>query len=295
MSELKDHYHYLPISERDRQWGLYVLGAGYQYVPPNSQYPPAGHQGNHSFDWKRGRILQEYQILYVTDGEGEFESKATGRVPVSAGSALVLFPGIWHRYRPAKDIGWDVYWVAFHGEAADRLRQSKFIDPREAAMNPGMDDSLLHHFTVLLDRIHGQQIGFQQLIAADVSLIVASLLANARSRRMSDYHVEIVNRLKMELEKQAGKLPRIEDLADILNISTRQLHQLFKEHTGLSPYQYHLQLKIRRAKDMLRGSNLSVKNIARTLGFQNAYYFSRIFAKKTGVPPTKWRTMGQKK
>ena len=44
---------------------------------------------------------------------------------------------------------------------------------------------------------------------------------------------------------------------------------------------------------MLRNSNLSVKSIARALDFRNTYYFSKLFAKKTGIPPSKWRSAGQ--
>jgi hypothetical protein len=83
MSDFKDYYHYLPTSERDRQWGLYVVGAGYQHIPPKHMYPPSGHPGTHSFVWQFGRILQEYQILYITAGAGEFESTPTGRITVT--------------------------------------------------------------------------------------------------------------------------------------------------------------------------------------------------------------------
>ena len=248
MVELKDFYYYLPTSERDQQWGLYVLGAGYQYIPPQSEYPPDGHPRPHDFVWQVGRTLQEYQVIFVTGGEGEFESDPTGSLSVSAGSAMVLFPGIWHRYLPSKETGWDVYWVAFNGEDADRMRERKFLNPAEAVVCPGMDANLLRHFTVLLDRIRSQQIGFQQLIAADVTMIVALLLANVRAQRMSDRHTQMVSRLKMELEKQTGSIPKIEVLAEELNISSSQLHRLFKEHTGMAPYQYHLQIKVQRAR-----------------------------------------------
>jgi AraC-like DNA-binding protein len=293
MPDLKDSFYYLPTSERDHQWGLYVLGAGYQCIPPNHQYPPNGHPGSHDFTWQFGRTLEEYQILYITSGAGEFESTPTGLVSVSAGAALVLFPGIWHRYCPSKEKGWDVCWVAFRGEEADRFKKWKFIDPAAALLDPGMDDALLHHFTVLLDHLRSQRIGFQQLIAADVTMILATLLADVRSQKMPDGHSELVSRLKMELEKQVENTPKIDVLAEEMSISPSQLHRLFKEHTGLSPYQYHLQIKIQRAKEMLRGSQLSVKSVALALGFRSIYHFSKLFAKKTGTSPSKWRAAEQ--
>jgi AraC-like DNA-binding protein len=291
MSELRDYFRYLTTSDRERQWGLYVLGAGYQYIPPDHPYPPTGHEYSHIFAWQAGRTLQEYQLLLITTGAGEFETEQTGVVPVSAGTAIILFPGVWHRYRPAKGIGWNVYWVAFHGENVDRLRTFRFLDPANPILNLGMDVDFLRLFTVMLDRIRGQQIGFEQLIASDVSMIIASLLARVRSLHASDYHTDIVNQLKIEMEKPFSVLPKIELVASQLKISPSMVYRLFKEHTGLSPYQYHLQVKIQHAKEMLSGPTVSVRTVASSLGFRNPYHFSKLFKRRTGFSPSEWRKM----
>jgi transcriptional regulator GlxA family with amidase domain len=55
--------------------------------------------------------------------------------------------------------------------------------------------------------------------------------------------------------------------------------------------QYHLQLRIGRAKDLLTGTALPVQQIAIQLGFDSPFYFSRIFKKKTGLAPQEWRTL----
>ncbi|MBN2577484.1 MAG: AraC family transcriptional regulator [Pirellulales bacterium] len=288
-----EYFRYLPTSDRDRQWGLYVVGAGYQRVLPGQDYPPRGHPKTHDFQWQRGRVLQEFQAVYIVAGEGVFESKPTGRLAVGEGNVILLFPGIWHRYAPVSERGWDVYWMAFQGEDAQRLWQREFLRPEQAVLETGLDDTILHPFTTMLDRIRSERIGFQQLIAADALEIVAGVLAALRRQRTSSHHTEVVRRTKMELEKQSEGIPVIEDLADDMHISVSHLHHIFKEHTGLSPYQYHLQLKIQRAKEMLHDSGLHVKQIARILGFQDVYHFSKIFKRKTGVSPLKWRTARQ--
>jgi AraC-like DNA-binding protein len=289
----KKCFFYLPTSERDRQWGLYVISAGHQQVLPGQDYPPRGHPRTHDFVWHRGRVLQEFQVLYIIAGEGIFESKPTGRVPIHAGNAIFLFPGIWHRYTTVKEVGWDEYYVAFQGDDAGRLWERQFIDPEQAVLETGMDDTILHSFTTLLDRIRSERVGFQQLIATDTLAIMAGVMAAARHQRTSSHIIELVRRMKMELEKQSEGVPVIEDLASELNVSVSHLHHVFKEHTGLSPYQYHLQLKIQRAKEMLHDSGLPVKHIARILGFQDVYHFSKIFKKKAGVSPLQWRNAGQ--
>jgi AraC-like DNA-binding protein len=289
----REFFYYLPTSDRDRLWGLYVISAGHQRVLPGQDYPPRGHPKTHDFVWQRGRVLQEFQVLYIIAGEGVFESKPTGCVDVHGGNAIVLFPGIWHRYTTVREVGWDEYYVAFQGEDAQRLWHREFLNPEQAVLETGLDDTILHSFTTMLDRIRSERIGFQQLIAADALAIVAAVLAAARRQRTSSQSIEWVRQMKMELEKQSEGVPVIEDLAGELNLSVSHLHHVFKEHTGLSPYQYHLQLKIQRAKEMLHDSRLPVKHIARILGFQDVYHFSKMFKKKTGVSPLKWRLVGQ--
>jgi AraC-like DNA-binding protein len=75
-------------------------------------------------------------------------------------------------------------------------------------------------------------------------------------------------------------------------LSRSHFYQVFKDCTGVSPYQYHLQLRIRRATELLRGSALSVKQIAAILKFNSAYQFSKTFKKKTGVSPSQCRRRG---
>ena len=84
----------------------------------------------------------------------------------------------------------------------------------------------------------------------------------------------------------------MEDIAAKLDLSRAQFFRIFKEHTGLSPYQYHLELKLNRARSLLRNSDLPIKQIARTLGFRNVYHFSKLFKSKIGEAPSLWRHHG---
>lgn len=87
-------------------WGIGVHGGGAFQAKVGEPYPPVGHPSDHSFDWKAGRALGAFQVVLVAQGRGEFESQATGLVPLVAGMALLLFPGVWHRYRPDPTTGW---------------------------------------------------------------------------------------------------------------------------------------------------------------------------------------------
>ena len=67
--------HYCPIGLVQRQFGIYITGAGMETTKPGEPYPHAYHSSDYYFTWRKGRTLAEweYQILYIRSGEGEIE------------------------------------------------------------------------------------------------------------------------------------------------------------------------------------------------------------------------------
>ena len=79
-----------------------------------------------------------------------------------------------------------------------------------------------------------------------------------------------------------------EDLAALCNLSSSYFRELFCKAYGVSPINYIQNLRISRAKEMLRSDYSSIADIAFALGYNNIYEFSKAFKKHTGVPPTKY-------
>src|SRR5690606_14469488 len=112
------YYKYLPTSSEDDRWGITLLNAGCGEIIDAASYPVDNHPDPYQFKWQNGRILQEYQLIYISKGEGIFESQSAGFIKVQAGSIILLFPGEWHRYRPDSNTGWVEYWAGFKGNIA---------------------------------------------------------------------------------------------------------------------------------------------------------------------------------
>lgn len=286
----REYYRYLPINPGDRCWGVSVTGAGYQPAAPGFDLLPARrHPPGHFYEWDAGRVLSEYGIVYVTHGEGEFDSHATGLVDLRAGDAVILFPGIWHRYRPRKRTGWGIHWVHFQGDSPDRLLGSGVIRPDRAVLRAGVDPSTVRSFRDVLDALQAEPAGFVQIAGAKTLEIIARLAGAASAVRAMPRLQEVVSRARLRLEENPGRLPVVEELIEEFDVSRTHFFRLFKEQTGQSPYKYHLELKIRRAGEMLRDSSLTVKQISIALGFRNPYHFSRLFRAKTGASPRDYR------
>ncbi len=81
----------------------------------------------------------------------------------------------------------------------------------------------------------------------------------------------------------------MKELAKQYNVGYSYFRQMFKKYTGVSPGQYHLQLRLIRAKELLISTNKSIKEISYEQGFQSIYYFSNLFKKKEGMNPSEFR------
>lgn len=87
-----------------------------------------------------------------------------------------------------------------------------------------------------------------------------------------------------------GKNLSINDYASKLNITIDKLNEVCKENYGQSPKTIILERKITEAKRLLYFTDLSVKEIAFKLGFEDSSYFSRIFKQKTNLSPTEFKS-----
>jgi two-component system response regulator YesN len=80
-------------------------------------------------------------------------------------------------------------------------------------------------------------------------------------------------------------------LADNLGVSQSYLSGIFKEKENVSPVEYINTVKLNKAKELMKTSELNFTQIAEKVGYQNVYYFSRIFKKKNKVTPSKYREL----
>lgn len=289
------HFHrYLPLSQEVRKQDLYVIAGGYVLIPPHTSYPPLPHPADHHFRWQQGRTLDEYQLIYITRGSGVFESKTGGVCPIRAGSLFKLFPGEWHRYAPDPNTGWDEYWVAFQGETAQRLAAEYPFSPANPVLQASVDEAILEEFVRISDEMREEAVGYQRIIAARIRLIFA--LAAAASERISYQGTDklrVIERAKCLLLEQIDQPVNVEEMAAGLGIGYSGFRRMFREYTGLSPAQYHLQLRLNTARELLRTTTLPIASIGQRVGFDSAYYFARIFREKTGLTPSAYRANSQ--
>jgi AraC-like DNA-binding protein len=284
---MNERYDYV-ATPRDRQWGFHVAGTGTRVAPPRVPYQV--YERNAPFQWSRGRTLPYYGLVYLVAGEGEFSTDERRRQCVRAGDMLLLFPDVWHNYRPCADTGWTEFWVLYDGRLPDHWAAQQCLRPEQPVLWPGIDPGLVGLFEQMLSIARSGPPFANQLLAALVMQIVAVLLARVQDRDNPHESVRrLIERAQQHIDSQWNQPIDMKQLAASLQLSYRHFRRLFQRATGVPPGQYLLNLRVNRAKRLLAESR-PVAEVAEQSGFSDPYYFSRVFKQKTGIPPARWRT-----
>jgi AraC-like DNA-binding protein len=229
-------------------------------------------------------------MVYLLSGRGILET-LNRCWDIETGNLFLLFPGVRHAYRPDPKTGWTETWVGFRGPHADRLLTQGIISPKDPVHRPGYHSQLVEGFESILDLARVQAPLHQFRIGARILSILAETLSLERMSAQQSRAKEIVEAAKAFLESRIQLAFDLNGLCDQLSLSPAFLTNVFKDYTGMTPYQFCLHAKINRAKVILSGGECSVKEIAWKVGFEDQFYFSRLFKKKTGYSPTQWMAL----
>lgn len=283
--------NYIITSEEDDLWGLTTTTVGQQDINANEPYPPSTHPQGYFFNVEKGRILNEYQLLYITNGKGIFvygQNKES--TYISEGKMFFLMPGVWHTYKPLENSGWKEYWIGFKGSIIEKIVAEGFFLNRPPIFNIGLNERVVDLYMKAIEIADEERAGYQQALAGIVMHILGLMYYRDKTRNFNDENlIGKINKAKVLMRESIYKNIVAEDISKSLNISYSGFRRAFKEFTGTSPSQYMMELKLNEAKLLLSTTSQSVKNISYSLNFENPEYFSVFFKKRTGITPIEYR------
>ena len=288
---MNNYYKYLPTSTEDERWGMYVLNAGCNRIVAHVDYPAPKHPAHHYFNWSNGRILDEYQIIYISAGTGIFESASCDLRQIKEGTILFLYPGEWHRFKPDPRTGWDEFWVGFKGTIIENIVQQNFLSRKSAVEKIGISEKVIQLFTDIIDITKEERTGYQPLVSGIVMYLLGEIHSLAKQQLYTGEEAteSIINKARIIFRTNIDQDINIEKVATELCVSYAWFRKAFKTYTGIAPNQYLIQLKIEKAKMLLSNPSKSIKEIAFSLNFESPFYFSKLFKEKAGVSPDAYR------
>jgi len=210
---------------------------GYEKVLPKSSYPPRLHPVDHHFNWESGRVLSAFQLVYVIDGRGVFESDAcTRRYRIEPGTVIALFRGVWHRYAPEFEIGWVEQWIECVGAVFDRATSAGLLRPERPVSHVGFPQELLQAY----DRCHAlarqRSIGFQSMLSTMGLHLLAILLRAGPGCTGAPRPIEQkIREAQRMLAQHYREELDMQELAQKLNVSYSSFRRAFKAQPDLVP------------------------------------------------------------
>jgi len=282
-------FFYPPVTSSDVRHELYLTGFGQSSYAPHEKYPCAGHPHDYHFKWKRGRVLGDFAVVLITNGQGEFEDQPLGRVPFGIGEVLLIPPGVWHRYRPRRNIGWTETWVTMNGEYLYRLRGRRFF-PHTCLIRKLADPRFFLRTWRQIQRCSQKQpLAKSALI---LSLISHALEGHELTHRgvvpPASGNTELDRALEF-IESNSHRPINVQSMARELGVARRSLERLFKKNHTRSPAAEIERCRLERAKLLLTEGAMSVKEIGFAAGFSGSKRLIETFHRHHQQTPLGYR------
>lgn len=231
------------------------------------------------------------EILYLLSGSGIISMDGV-IYPIKQGDLIVVNPGTPHCESSAKDGKMHLVFLAVQHFQVNGLPENHLIDKDMPPVIAGKDYryKIESCFTDILsesaDKIMLSSAMSKHLTAAMMILILR--LYHSRSERASDLKEEC-RRIKDYIDKNYTTPITLDSLSEQVYISKYYLSHIFKSQTGTSPIKYLINKRITEAAQLLIHTDLSVRDIALRVGYDDPVYFSQMFKKVMDCSPAAYR------
>lgn len=258
---------------------LHVLFAGESQTLPLHQAGP--------------KIYEYYLLHYIESGSGIFRTEQR-TYELGAGDCFLIHPGQLVSYISDQHRPWRYRWAAFTGEEAGALaRQAGFtplapvLSTADGSVIPGALAGMMTAFYNHTESASLTALGYLYLIAGEAA---ALLVSSSRLQGAESQVKRTVKQMINYMSSQYAHPVSIEQMCGSLGYNRAYLSRIFKQETGLSPVTYLLKLRIEKSRQLLRERpELSVEQVAASVGLTDALYFSRQFKRFCSQSPSAYR------
>jgi AraC-like DNA-binding protein len=287
-------HHYLPIPDDVFHSGFYITSLGHGTIAPHTPYPPARHPKLYHFEWHTGRVLPEFVLVLISAGGGTFESKETGEAAISPGMAMLLPPGMWHRYRPNPETGWTETWMQFNGEFAHLLLAEGMISRQQAVLHGEHLMEIEPKLRALLAKVHAAPAANTLLISLQgLSVLGLALPIQEAQVKPDNPRAEtsdpVVSAALEYIWSRSHHVLSVVDVADSLGTTRRTLERRIMAATGHTALDAIIDCRFSRAERLLRETEIPIKAVASLAGFGSLQNLRHVCLQRLGCAPGLYR------
>ena len=230
---------------------------------------------------------RDYYLMYFPQDELAIDF-GTHTQTARAGDVLIHTPGSPYRYAKRSAGTLVYYWVHFTGYGAQALLDSCALATGRL-LHSGVDRQCIEAF----HRLFGDFIARDDCFTVSTAAQLAQICTRLHRRRAVDVaeYVRGADRIRASLDylhRHYSAPISIARLAEIEHLSVSRYCAVFRECMGVSPQCYWIDLRLKMAAELMRSTDLNIKQIARMVGYDDQLYFSRRFKAGVGMPPSQY-------
>ena len=254
---------------------------GYEDCAPSYSFGPA--------------IREHFVIHYITKGKGIFYYK-NQEIPLSAGDLFLLKPNEVTFYQSDQEDPWSYYWIGMSGnKASDYFNLSNFglkayLYHQEDLDTKPLAQQIIQLITKAESKVQTANKHLELLSLAYALLFeISGLCPNQTVQQLSQAE-QICLECRHIIEKHYNLDGlSISTIANDLNVNRSYLTTLFKKFYHLSPKEYLLHTRMKRAKQLLENTSEPIKVISYSVGYLDPLYFSKVFHHFYQMSPSQCR------
>lgn len=253
-------------------------------------------EGGHTI----GPAVHDYYLIHtVLSGSGQFTCKEI-QYKCNPGDTFVIVPGELFSYTADAVEPWAYAWVGFNGAMAGDLLRMVGVTPEHPIVT-GANEQVYGFYERMRKKLQSEDL--LPLVDMECSGYLRLLLAEFGKRNQARIAGEETGISDAEkrmryaasyLKTQYSQPISIEALSEDLGYHRVYFSNLFKQFMDKSPKQYLVEVRMKQAEHLLVSTALSVEQIAGSVGYGDALYFSKHFQRWSGSAPTAYRRMNGK-
>ena len=234
--------------------------------------------------WGTG-IRPHYVIHYVVSGRGYLHCEGRD-FTVREGQIFVIFPWTVIKYEADRRDPWHYAWINFYGSEADEIFERMSISSQSPVYTMKNGDEALEIMRKMPTE-RGADIGKNLDFAACLYELMSLLMKNTSvPERGENIYLTAARRY---IRSHYFEDITVEQIAAHVGISRKYLFAIFKNYEGISPKDYIVNYRMKRAVEFLGDEGIRVGDVAYSVGYKDPLTFSKMFKMKMGVSPTEYR------
>ncbi len=249
--------------------------------------------------WGPG-VRDHFLIHVIRQGKGTLVLNGQTH-ELGAGDGFLVPPDVPVFWKADGQSPWHYAWVGFHGLRAAAVLERAGLDADHPIFRPGDDNRLTQALSALVEAARTEEAGSmatpgELLLTGHLYLFLAQLCQVAKTRtpekNSAADKARHVRRAMAYLARHYPEPFRVSDMARALGLDRSYLSTLVRRQTGQPPQTHLIRFRMERAAQLMDNDQLTVADIARSVGYEDPAQFSKAFRTTHGCSPTAYRKLG---